>query len=360
MLKRCFLLIITLLTFLNSQASADQAIEPFKIGVILPLSGEAASVGQAIKNGLTLGYEKLPDDLQKKISLFYEDDGLNPTNTISAFHKLLNTKNIQAVINASSGTGKALAPIVEKYSVPLLAIATDPEIVKGKKYVVNFWVTPEQLVKVAVPALIKRHYQKIARIASMHDAPLSTIDLFDKLHGKDLEVLLDEKYPMNIKDFRSFLLRVKAKPELDAITVLLMPGQLGVFAKQAKQAGINLPLFGFESFEDSNEVSVSDGALVGQLYVNNDDPNQKFINEFKAKYPDSSLWGAANGHDAILLFAEALKTQTDSAGVNKFLHQVRDFSGALGTYSASGDNRFTLPAALKIVTRDGFKKVNDN
>jgi len=42
----------------------------------------------------------------------------------------------------------------------------------------------------------------------------------------------------------------------------------------------------------------------------------------------------------------------------QFLHTVKDFNGALGTYSASGDNRFTLPAAIKVITADGFKKIH--
>ena len=41
-----------------------------------------------------------------------------------------------------------------------------------------------------------------------------------------------------------------------------------------------------------------------------------------------------------------------------FLGGVRDFSGAAGTYSASGDNRFTLPAALKQIQNSAFVKLH--
>ena len=47
----------------------------------------------------------------------------------------------------------------------------------------------------------------------------------------------------------------------------------------------------------------------------------------------------------------------DTEEINRFLHTVKDFTGVMGTYSATEKNNFTLPAAVKVVTRDGFKKL---
>ena len=59
----------------------------------------------------------------------------------------------------------------------------------------------------------------------------------------------------------------------------------------------------------------------------------------------------------ILLMAAAFRQGEGIAGINKFLHTVKDFSGAMGTYSASGKNAFTLPAAIKVVTESGFEEL---
>jgi ABC-type branched-subunit amino acid transport system substrate-binding protein len=46
--------------FLLLLAAATVSADPtYKVGVILPLSGEAASVGHAIKNGIDLAYQDL-------------------------------------------------------------------------------------------------------------------------------------------------------------------------------------------------------------------------------------------------------------------------------------------------------------
>ncbi len=150
-----------------------------KLGVILPLSGEAASVGEAVKNGISIGLQKLPADIRSKIELIYEDDRLAPLNTISAFHRLDSVQKVDIILNVSSGTANALAPISEQNKIPLIAIATDPAVVKGRKYAVNFWVTPEEEARVMVPEVLKRGYKNIARIITVQDFAISLKSHFE-------------------------------------------------------------------------------------------------------------------------------------------------------------------------------------
>ena len=98
--------------------------------------------------------------------------------------------------------------------------------------------------------------------------------------------------------------------------------------------------------------------MVGAWYVNADDPGKEFINEYKETYPEASFWIAPNAHDAILLLGTAIERSANPEEINEYLHTVKNFNGALGTFSATGDNRFTLPAAVKVVTKDGFEKIS--
>ena len=45
--------------------------EDYRIGVILPLTGETASLGHFLKNGIELAYRSLPPEEQKSISLIF-------------------------------------------------------------------------------------------------------------------------------------------------------------------------------------------------------------------------------------------------------------------------------------------------
>lgn len=344
-----------------AETDAGTSGEPVKIGFILPLTGDAASIGQAMQNAAQLSHQQLPDSVRARISLHFDDDGMQQKNTITAFNRLVAEHDIDVVLNATSGTANALAPVSEKRAIPLIAIATDPKVVSARKYAVNLWVTPEAEMRALVPEVKKRGYKRIVRVSTIHDFSLTMKGAFDRDPGVQevgLQVVLDEEYSSDVKDFKTLIAKIKRQSDIDAILLILMPGQLGEFARQLRQAQVTLPLFGFEILEDSNEVKVSQGALIGAWYVNAADASAKFMTDFRQKYPDSSLFGAANAYDAVQLVARAIEQGKDSSEeINSFLHEVRDFRGALGTYSATGDNRFSLPAAVKVVTAQGFEQV---
>lgn len=334
---------------------------PVRVGVILPLSGDSASIGVSIKNGITMAYDKLPAETRSKITLLFEDDQLNPAMTVTAFQKLLNMDRIDVLITGYSGPSKAVAQLAEQKKIPQIAIASDPQIVRGKQYVMNFWVTPEEEARAALSEALKRGYKRIARITAIQQGFLAIKAGFDQQNSGRLRIEIDEEYNPETRDFKTFLAKVKSRNDLDAIFVLLMVnGQTGIFARQAGEMGITLPLFNVEGFEDKNEQNLSQGALVGHWYSTNDDPSGRFLDEYQKRFPAASVFAAGNGHDALLLLAAAVEKNPDSQAINSFLHGVKNFNGALGQFSATSDNRFTLPATVKVVTEHGFKKLYDN
>ncbi len=300
--------------------------------------------------------EKLSAETKSKLDIRFEDDGLVPKNTIAAFNKMQADGGVDLVLTFSSGVSKPLAAITEQKKITLIAIASDFNIVKGRDYAFNFWITPDEAVKVQIEEAQKRGYKNIARISAVHDGLLDYKNTFDQKNQGKFNLVLDEEYPPDTKDFKPFLSKLKAK-NFDALMIALLPGQIGLCAKQARQFGIKQELFGVELFEDFNEVKASGGTLVGQWYVNNDEPDTEFSQLYAKRFPKSSTYASANGHDFPLLLAAALERGYNAKNINQFFKTLKDFKGALGTYSASGDQRFTLPAAIKIVTKDGFEKV---
>ncbi len=343
---------------LSSMSSFAEDVTPLRVGVILPLSGESASIGEGFKNGMQIAIDGLTPEDRNLVQFIYEDDSLSSKKAVSALNKLLTQDHVQAVINFSSGTANALAPIIERRALPLIAIASDPKVVEGRKYAFNFWVTPDEEARVLVPEAIRRKYTNVARLSTIHDGVYAVNRATDRINAGRIKFGYDEEFPPEIKDFRAAIAKIKARGDIDAILPILFPGQLSAFAKQVRSMGIELPFFGFEFFEDANEVKNSGGTLVGAWYVNADDSTGTFNDRYLKKFPNGSLYSAANGHDAVLLLVTAAKANASSEGVREFLSTLKDFTGALGTYSASGDNRFTLPAALKEVTATGFKKLS--
>jgi branched-chain amino acid transport system substrate-binding protein len=324
-----------------------------KVGAVMALTGPAANFGTGVRNGMELAYRKLSPEERARIKIYYEDDAFNPKNSITAFNRLREQYQVEIVVNTGSQTGKALAPLAE---LPLIAIASDPEVVAGKKHVVNFWVTPDEEMQALLPYMVRRGYKKAARISSIHDFPVAMKAAFDRINAGRVELLMDEEYPGEVKDFRPFITKLKSRKDVDAVVVILMPGHAGVFAKQLRQMGCALPMVGMEFFEDPEEVRVSEGALIGQRFISAADPGESFAAEYLKAYPGAALYGAPNGYDIVMLLAEALRKGKRAEELNEYLHSFKDFSGSMGTYSATGNNTFTLPAAIKVVTKEGFEQ----
>lgn len=347
-------IILSSLLCLSSGTYAEDAAGKAKIGIILSLTGDLSSWGTTIQKAMLFAQANLPAN--NRLELLFEDDASQPKNTVTALQRLMARNKLAAVITASSGTSKAISPLVDANRIPLLAIATDPEVVRGKKYVVNFWVTPETEAALLVPEALKRGYKKIARITSNHPGTISMSNAFEGENKGQLEIVLDEEIGPEERDFRAFIAKLR-KRNPDAIFANLLPGQNGIFAKQVREAGLQLPIFAVEVFEDREEVKASEGALIGQWYVSADDPSGDFYERFLKQHPNSSLFATPNAYDAIFLLAEAANTGIDPESINRFLHTVKDFTGVLGSFSATGDNRFSLKAAIKVVTETGFKKL---
>src|ERR1700749_3584296 len=87
-----------------------------KIGLILPLTGPQANIGEAGKNAADLAIAKINADssLKYKYELDIQDDSFDPAKTVSAVQKLLSVDQVNAVISVGSGPGNVVAPIAEK------------------------------------------------------------------------------------------------------------------------------------------------------------------------------------------------------------------------------------------------------
>lgn len=346
-----------LLAFLLLCQSAWTEEYKLRVGIAAPLTGESSTVGEAMKSSVALALDSLPEEVRKKLEIKFEDDGLQPRKAVDAYHAF-NKAGIDALISITSGCSNAIAPLVERDKLPTIALATDPAVVRGRKWIVNFYVSDVTEARAVFAEATRRGYRRIARVWTIQDFVLAVKSSFDAINKGQIVAAFDQEFPVDVRDFRSTISKIKALKDLDAILVTLFPGQLGLFTKQLRQAGVTQPIFGFEMLEDAGEVKASEGALIGAWYVNSDEPTDVFLNQYRSRFPEASTLAASNMHDAILLLGAAAEKNMTREQLNEFLHTLKDFKGALGTYSATGDGRFTLPAAIKVVTKEGFERIS--
>lgn len=349
------------LGLLLSTAAQAEEPHPYTIGGVLPLSGPNATFGVYMRKGMELALSELPEAERGNLRLEFQDDNWKAENAISSYRNLRSTKKIDLVIVAGSAIGLALAPITERDAVPLVAIgASNAKVSTGRKYAFTHWVTPESEGEALVSELKKRKYQRYAYIGLEHEginALRAGVLGALKAQGLEKNLVIDQSYNVGETDFRTFLAQAKSK-EVDVFITCLMPGSLSSFAKQARATMPKTALAGIELFEDENEVKAAEGALTGQWYVNGKGADADFIKRYRAKYSEYPGFGAANAYDLVKLFSAAVKSGVKSSDeMVKYLESVHDYPGASGKFSSTGDHRFYLPAAIKIVTKDGFEEL---
>jgi len=108
------------------------------VGVILPLTGDVAVYGNAIKNGIELALDE--SDIKEHITLIVEDDQGETRTATTVFNRML-LQNVDIIIGGGmSSVAAALAPIAQKEQITLLSpTASLPSLTDSGKYFFRIW-----------------------------------------------------------------------------------------------------------------------------------------------------------------------------------------------------------------------------
>jgi branched-chain amino acid transport system substrate-binding protein len=334
---------------------ADAEAPAVTIGAILPLTGSSAAFGQAGRAAMELAIEELPPQDRARIKLVIEDDGLVANRSVAAGRKLLDIDRADILITWSSSTALSLVGITESRSVPHIAIASDPAVSRNRRYAFTYWALPEDEARTLYGYLAQQKLKRIAILAVTHNGLLANRTALEELSAqqKNVEIVISEEVPDSLFDFRSVLDRMKRRGAFDAFLPIFFPGQLAPAVKQAREAGIRVPIVGFETFEDANEIAAAGGRFGGVVFATGADPTPDFTRAFLKKLPHGSLYTASNCYDAVMLVAHATRSGKSPDEVVAFLRSIKDYLAASGRVSATSDNRFLLPTTLKTINDKG-------
>jgi ABC-type branched-subunit amino acid transport system substrate-binding protein len=358
-LRSCVHLLIALAGILGvAVPQGHSETSPLKIGAILPLTGSSAMFGLTCKAAIEQALSELPVDERSRVSVVYEDDGLVASRSVAAGQKLLNVDKIDALISWSSSTALSMVALTERKKIPHLSIASDPAVAVGRSYSFTYWALPEDEAKTLYEHLVGQGKRRVAIIAVTHNGLLAVRDAFARLAATDnrIEIVSSEEVGSDVQDFRGVLERIRSRGSIDAFIPIFFPGQLGVVVRQARGGGITAPIFGFETFEDYDEIKASAGLFSGVVYATGADPAEVFVKKFKGTNPDANLYSASNCYDCAQLLVKASQVSSDPDAQARFLRSLRSYPTASGSISSTGDNRFSLPTVLKTIDASGEPK----
>ena len=197
-----------------------------------------------------------------------------------------------------------------------------------------------------VEEALRRGFTKVALFADATNYGASgRADLTDQIkkQGSKLEVVADEKWAIGDKDMSAQLLKAKAAGA-QAVLIWGIGPELAAIANGMAKLGYQVPLIGGWPLSMSNYIDNAgangNGALMPQTFIEEGiTPRVKaFIDAYHKAYGVSRIpspVSAAQGYDAVLLFAAAAKQAgtTDSLKIRDALEDLKEpVAGVIATW----------------------------
>jgi len=364
MKRSLYLMLIFLLALSVGIIGCEKKEKEIKIGAILPLTGDAASLGEDCKNGIEIALDKFKKK-GMKIVLYYEDSQGKPDIAVNAFNKLVGTDVKIIIGDLFSSPTLAISPLVERNKVFLFSPgASNPKLSGISKYVFRNYPSDNFEGELIAKYIKQKGYSKVAVVYPNNDygAGLKNVftESFLKLGGN---IVLSEGYNENETDFRSILTKVLHS----SVDAFYLPGYystIGRIAVQYKQMGGKLPLFSNIGVEDPKLLDIAKNTVEGLIYtapdVNLKSPAphiQTFVKNYISKYSKEPGFPAAHGYDtAIILFSVIEKYGFDPESIRKGLLE-NQFEGVTGsiTFRPTGD--VIKPFVVKMIKNGKFETI---
>ena len=322
------------------------AVDPIRIGVVDELTGPQAEAGVLVMRGIKLATDEVNAAggiMGHPIELKVEDNASTNPGTVLAYSKLVGEGNLVAVIGPLRSTQvQAASPTIAAGKIPTFIGGSDPSLTR----VNNPWifrVRPNDLFSSKVMAEYAVKVLKAKKIAIVHSTDAfgagGKTALIDALKALDVEPVTIQGYTNNTQDFTAIVLAIKKSGADMLASYMTNAPDVGIFAKQSRQLGVNVPWIGSASLATETALKLAGEALWGTYTVSDfvidaNEDSKAYTKKYRAAYgADPDLFSAV-GYASVYLIKHAIETakSSDAEAMRKALLATRGLKGIEGTY----------------------------
>ena len=253
------------------------------LGSAISLTGKYSTNGIHAKNGYDLAVERINatggvtvGGKSYKVRVVYYDDESTPARGAQLAERLIKQDDIKYMLGPySSGLTKAVAPVTEKYKIPMVEAegASRSLFTQGYRYLFAVLSTSEQYLasSIALAAEIAkkegRDVSSVKVAMAFENDPFSLdvrAGVMDDVKSHGMKIVIDDKLPRDLSDMSATLTKVRAvKPD-----ILVVSGHskgAATAARQIKEMKINVPMIAITHCEAAKVVDKFGAATNGFL-----------------------------------------------------------------------------------------------
>lgn len=348
----------------------DNDTNTVKVGVSLPLSGEAAIYGESMKNSILLAYEDAKN--KQNIELFFQDDLGTANGSVNAINNLL-LNNVDVIIGASqSKTALPIIKIIDENKIPIISpAASTVELDFSSHYFFRVWASDSYDGGNISNYLIRNFNPNSTKVAVFYTESAygeGIKSIFEKNITKaNFTIVFSEKFEEGISDFRTQINKIK---ESEA-NVLFLPGyyaEIKTILKQIKELKLNIQILGTSSFNDEKLLSdptmkeATNGIIFSYPTFEIDNPNNRKTNDFLIKYKNKynkngDVFGA-NSYDCLMLINKAISLGAKLPNeIKNMFYKIEEFDGAGGKFHFDKNGNVIKSFNTYIIENGKTKKI---
>jgi branched-chain amino acid transport system substrate-binding protein len=380
-------------TLLFSQASLAAAdCGEIVLGSAISLTGKYATNGVHAQKGYEYAITKIKEKGGVKINgkcynfkvIYYDDESKGDRGATLA-ERLISQDEVQYMLGPySSGMTKAIAPVTEKYKIPMVEAegASRSLFNKGYKYLFAVLSTSEQYLASAISLAAEKAKESGRSISSVKVAIAVENDPFsldiragvsEDAAKYGMKIVIDEKLPRDLSDMSAILTKVKLlKPD-----VLIISGHskgAATAVRQIAEQNIKVPMIAITHCEAA-DVTGKFGDMANDFLCSTQwaetlsykDPMfgtaAAYEKGFKAAYPEYASkkvpYQTAQASAAVYVFMDAFQRagSLDKEKVRDALSatDMKTFYGGI-KFSAAGNN-VAKPMVLRQIQNGKYNVV---
>lgn len=265
-----------------------QAATTVKIATMSPLSGGASNQGIQLKNGAQLAVNEMKAQFAKagmNLSLVAYDDQADPATGTAAARRIAADKSILGVMGAQNSgvTIPASAALAPSHVTMISPVATNEKVTDRGLSNMNRVCARDDAQGPAGADFVANNL-KAKKVYVLNDKTPYGQGLADEaqkeLQAKGVSIVQSEGVDSQDRDFTALITKIQAL-EPDAIYFGGLYGQVGPFARQLRDKGLNMPIVGGDAYDSDDLIKLA-GNGANNIYFTTVAPPMDSVSSAKA------------------------------------------------------------------------------
>ena len=350
--------LLGLVLALGLAACGDKAEAPkenekpvVKIGVILPLSGNSADVGEMAKKAIDLAKENISENTKYEYKFIVEDDQFKSAVTANIVNKFVFHDKVNAILTYYAPAGLVVSPIAEQHRIPHFGNTWEENVANGNYNFIQY-TTMEAMADLSIKYLQENNINKVAIITEVRGTSEKFASLLNVMMKEAGFITQYETFNRGERDFRILIEKLKGKG-FEYFMVNSIRPEFDIIVKQLNEAGISN-----ENIMGAGGDAISDMSLYeGIVFSGSSIGTKKFQDMFEKKYKQGIGYGAVISYDLANLVVSAFENKYQEKQIPTS-EQIIEYLNGLQTYEC-GAGECEMTSSGYIVNEPILRKVID-